>query len=170
MSTIINDNEIITDGEIKIQATDGKVLSLTAQNGMSDNKEITPLGKSELLDEIKNIDGSGSGIDADLFRGYAPDTLPAGIGVGQTWQDVTDNRSDGVTYTNTTGKPIMVGIRGYYNGTASDSLVVGYVDGNVVMRFACTYEIYGNFIVPNGSTYKVDKGSNATIANWWELR
>ena len=30
------------------------------------------------------------------------------IGVGQTWQDVTASRALGVTYTNTTGKPIHV--------------------------------------------------------------
>lgn len=28
------------------------------------------------------------------------------IGVNQTWQDVTASRTIGVTYTNTTGKPI----------------------------------------------------------------
>ena len=115
MSTIINDNEIITDGEIKIQATDGKVLSLTAQNGMSDNKEITPLGKSELLDEIKNIDGSGSGLDADLVRGLPADftanlsgngyqKLPNGLiiqwGVGKSQHDNGYTNTFPITFPN----------------------------------------------------------------------
>ena len=41
----------------------------------------------------------------------------AGIGVGQTWQDVGGSRSAGTSYQNTTGKPIMVAIRGNTNST-----------------------------------------------------
>ncbi len=33
-----------------------------------------------------------------------------GIGIGQTWQDLTASRTIGVTYTNTTGKPIFVAL------------------------------------------------------------
>ena len=35
------------------------------------------------------------------------------FGVGQTWKDLTASRVLGTTYTNTTGKPIVVCVRGY---------------------------------------------------------
>ena len=110
-------------------------------------------------------DGSGSGLDADLVRGYTPTTLPAGIGVGQTWQNVTASRSAGVTYTNTTGKPIMV-----FLGTGEtrsstyglDSWAVIYVD-NIIVASATNNNSHvtsgvpvssAQTIVPPGSTYK----------------
>src|SRR5690606_12694984 len=50
---------------------------------------------------------------ADLIAGKVPETqLPAmgGLGIGQTWQDVTASRASGVAYQNVTGKPIALSI------------------------------------------------------------
>lgn len=94
-------------------------------------------------------------------------TPAGGIGIGQTWQDVTSSRVGGTTYTNSTGKPIMVNIvrgqRGYVN---SISLTVG---GVVVARSVTASDAGSTMsaIVPNGATYILSAND---FDNWAELR
>ena len=95
------------------------------------------------------------------------------IGVGQTWQDVTSQRQAGITYTNTTGKPIQVLIQGLNNN--EDTEKTFYVDSKPIAIF------YGhsgfarrnmlNTIIPAGSTYKLNTLQNGgRIDVWAELR
>ena len=80
------------------------------------------------------------------------------FGVGQTWQNLTSSRASGVTYTNSTGKPILVLVNTAY-GTS-------IVDG-VTLRYAgVDSEGDWSFIVPSGSTYSV----TGNIRSWAELR
>ena len=94
-----------------------------------------------------------------------------GIGVGQTWQ--TPSRSAGTTYTNSTGKPILIVITGLANALNTWYTFI-YVDG-VQLTFAyggggasAYYYIPGSVIVPNGSTYSVTAVGGIQI--WAELR
>jgi hypothetical protein len=99
-------------------------------------------------------------------------TAPVGaLGVGQTWQNFTTvNRVSGTTYTNSTGKPIMV-ILGY-GRDGGWTVVVGGVS-----MFTAQHDGNNNngnavsFIVPNGVTY-VCTGSQgeANATRWTELR
>lgn len=89
------------------------------------------------------------------------------LGVGQTWQNVTASRALGVTYTNSTGKPITVSIRAF-----AGVLGTFIIDGLTVINFANNDPTYGNFysytvIIPNGSTYSM---TGSTIGSWFELR
>lgn len=111
------------------------------------------------------IDGTANTITA---------TATLALGVGQTWQDVTGSRAAGTTYTNATGKPIMVVIRPAFTNSQNVSGSVS-VSGVVVIDFAC-YVAATNppqypmtFIVPAGSTYILTL-SVATIGRWTELR
>lgn len=83
------------------------------------------------------------------------------LGVNQTWQDVAASRSSGVTYTNTTGKPIFVVVSG--NGSSSGSVVINGITIQSVTTniFSCP-----PFIVPDSSTYTVTWG----FLKWSELR
>lgn len=95
------------------------------------------------------------------------------IGVGQTWQDVTATRALTTTYTNSTGKPIMVNVRVTVNSVSTmalsvDSIAVAAVrndNGSVVSSTLSA-------IVPDGSTYNVTKSGagTGTINVWAELR
>jgi hypothetical protein len=87
------------------------------------------------------------------------------FGVGQTWQDVTASRSASVTYTNTTGKPIMINIRAV---TGSN---IGYitVDGVNTEVFTTMAANACSSIVPNGKTYVISSNI-AAIYQWFELR
>ena len=89
------------------------------------------------------------------------------IGVGQTWQIVS--RASGVTYTNTTGKPItaVVNIRDSGGDDPATAFVgaTRVIDNYNVFTGGATY----TFIIPAGSTYKFDYSPNPLIS-WVELR
>jgi hypothetical protein len=96
----------------------------------------------------------------------------AGIGFGQTWQTVT--RTSGVTYTNSTGKPIFVysaasGISSSNSNTTisvSGGTAILIAFGNNTVGFMGAY---GGFLVPNGATY-VLTDTNISSVTRWELR
>ena len=99
------------------------------------------------------------------------DASPLGIGFNQTWQDVTSSRSAGVTYTNTTNKPIVLSIvHTSINGTAITSLTVSGIE---VTRQqpdgAGLYTYKQQVIVPKDATYLFTLGSGS-ISYWRELR
>ena len=84
-----------------------------------------------------------------------------GLGYGQTWVNVTGQRSTDTIYTNNTNKPIFVFIR--LGGAANDVLI----DGNIVVGKGSTAShVNSTFIVPSGSTY-MTKGP---FTHWSELR
>lgn len=97
------------------------------------------------------------------------ETLVVPVGVGQTWQDVLGSRASGVTYTNTTGRPIMVSFQG-----ASSSGVPAHtisVNGLIVAREDQTsgaQDVSLAVIVPNGATYVCSSPSGVRM--WVELR
>jgi hypothetical protein len=93
-----------------------------------------------------------------------------GIGIGQTWQNVTGSRSGGSTYTNNTGKPIFVSVTS--DGEQAGVRII--VGGNEILRQSgalISGVMYANatFIVPNGVTYRADFTAGVKY-NWSELR
>lgn len=123
---------------------------------------------------------TATGIDADwdILRGVKG--LIYGLGVRQTWQDLTVSRalSSTVYYTNSTGGPIQVNVR----STQTNSIInmQGYVkpSGGSDLRVDNFYHgsetdgvlIIGSisFIVPDGDEYRVHTGF--TLDQWLELR
>ena len=81
----------------------------------------------------------------------------ASFGVGQTWQNLTSSRASGVTYTNTTGKPIQIYI---VTGTENRPLVI---DGVTIPVHG---ESMPQIIVPHTSSYRFD----GVVFTWAELR
>ena len=97
-------------------------------------------------------------------------TIPGGIGVDQTWQNVTSSRSSGTVYTNNTGKPIMVCVT---TAMGTNQRIEAEVGGVKIMDHGGS-TVYGAmginpFIVPNNTTYEVTT-TQGTIAIWAELR
>jgi hypothetical protein len=89
----------------------------------------------------------------------------ASVGYGQTWQNLTASRTSGTTYTNSTGKTIVVAIS--TSGTVALSITVGGVLVCSVPSLTASNIVGGNAIVPNGATYVV---SCSGISVWAELR
>ena len=90
------------------------------------------------------------------------------FGIGQTYQDVTSSRTSGVTYTNSTNRPIQIIVE-----VASIDAELNTVEVGGVVIASGDWGIYGmspafTFTVPIGSTYKLT--TNTTITRWVELR
>ena len=105
----------------------------------------------------------------------------ASIGIGQTWQDVTSERHTGVTYTNTTGRPIFISVYMNSNAQGGSSAVEIFVDGKFVggqyagRMGGITVFLSARAIVPPGSTYsaktsRTQEGSHQDASSWLELR
>jgi len=93
------------------------------------------------------------------------------VGGAQSWVGVTSSRTVNTSYTNNTGRPIMVAIA----GDAVDGGISAQVSANgsawvPVGRFGEVglMESSVNFIVPNGHHYRVN--GNVNLLFWSELR
>jgi len=113
-------------------------------------------------DKVECTEFKHNGIDVGGF-----------IGVGQTWQNVTASRVLGTTYTNSTGRPLMVTITATNLNTNSwafaiDGANTAYASGTgnsaTANKTLC-------LVVPNGSTYSANITSGScALTKWNELR
>lgn len=113
---------------------------------------------------------------ADSCTGNAASATTC-VGVGQTWQNLQASRAINTTYTNSTGKPIMVVIAMRDYRDSQNGGGTAYVDGVLAARSGGYSDAYTittsmSFIVPNGSTYIVyPVEGNYDVNNMWsELR
>ena len=127
----------------------------TAGQGCSPNGLVAQDGSGALLSCVSGV-----------WTGYG------GIGVGQTWQNVTYSRASGVSYFNNTGKPIQISIT--YPDTGGGTAFAGAIVNWVSVVPTVLYDIGTstgsfsiNLIIPNNSMYAAAGGP---IAGWWELR
>ncbi|MFY3134211.1 phage tail protein [Achromobacter ruhlandii] len=93
------------------------------------------------------------------------------FGVDQTLQDVTASRVFGVTYTNTTGRPIVLYVS--TSGTTATSGLMGRINGldaAFITRDGTAGALALSMIVPAGATYLVQNISSITGAIWREYR
>jgi len=124
---------------------------------------------------------SGDGTIAGLSSGGLPSGVVTStnlnssvvpIGADQTWTNVTSSRATGTTYTNTTGRPIMVVV----SPTASGGLIGTFnIAGSAVGVVQHTPSGGGGggpffYIIPNNVSYSVTNNANFAIATWYELR
>jgi hypothetical protein len=127
---------------------------------------IQPTGSTLTLSKIASTDAQ------KLYSGTVPTfTVPpaAGLGVGQTWQNVKNSRVADRDYKNDTGAPIMVALSFYLQ---HDRTLSVYVDNlQILTTGSPADDSYHNltFVVPNNSTYKVTK-NGGDINIWAELR
>jgi hypothetical protein len=96
-----------------------------------------------------------------------------GLGVNQTWQDVTGSRAMGTTYTNSTGKPIQICINMAISLTSQSGTATLTISSTVISIYTSQYsnKQATNHIIPNGGTYSIaQSGGSMTIERWMELR
>lgn len=100
------------------------------------------------------------------------------FGVGQTWTDVTGTRTPGVTYQNTTPKPIAIVLNAYQGGGGVLSFETGPAAGSLTQIGTGFYDAtsggagsvfasQGPFPVPPGHFYKY---TGTTPVFWKEMR
>ena len=142
-------------------------LSATTLNTTAITGITTPLTRAQGGTGLSAAGASGNVLTSDGTNWTS--TSSQSLGVGQTWQLFTINtqRFAGTTYTNNTGKPIIVHI-GVSSGGASTYAYTITVDGVALYYSAYAY-VVGDTVVPPGSTYVVTP-SLGNLANWAELR
>nr|WP_306803982.1 phage tail protein [Providencia sp. PROV037] len=116
----------------------------------------------------KRVNGNYGGTVEVPMTGGTIALVEQTIGINQTWKNLTSSRSVGVSYTNTSNKPILVVLTGQGEGDNSAKIAVD----NVTVAILGGIKIYSinrgvSFIVPPGSKYLVE--STAVIAVWSEL-
>lgn len=104
------------------------------------------------------------------YGGQAFSTL-SGVGYSQTWQDVSSSRAVGVTYYNTTGKPILVAAT-FTNGTANS--VMGLTINGVSVAAGSNNNASGAggfclMIPPSFSYTTYTNVGSLTLVTWREL-
>lgn len=161
---ILNSTSDIAVGEFTITADTPLVMGMQAVT-VSD-PILQPIGSTLTLSKIASTDAQ------KIYSGTVPTfTVPAaaGIGVGQTWQNVTNNRQSGRDYTNDTGKPIMIALSFYLPHDRLATVYVGSVPVLVANSPATNNWINLTTVVPNNTTYKIDENGWSYVL-WTELR
>jgi hypothetical protein len=103
------------------------------------------------------------------FSLQAPQWGQVFAGNNAVYNNVTTSRSLGTTFTNSTGKPILViATVGF---TVAGSTVSAVVNGILVSQYemGVNFEVAMTFVVPPGETYAVEVTSSGILALWFEL-
>ena len=94
------------------------------------------------------------------------------FGMGQTWQNVTANRVQGTTYTNSTGKIIFIYVANRETSTVTNAVMKININGQQLFfngggaGSSGAYKTASAFLpIPHGTTYSVD-----AFFDFWELR
>ncbi|WP_272573306.1 phage tail-collar fiber domain-containing protein [Providencia sp. PROV259] len=116
----------------------------------------------------KRINNTYGGTVEVPYQGGTIALVEQTMGINQSWKNVTSARNVGVSYTNTTKKPIFIALTGQAEGDGSAKITVD----NVTVATLGGIKIYSinrgiSFIVPAGSKYFVE--STAIITAWSEL-
>lgn len=92
------------------------------------------------------------------------------FGYGQTIQDLTGSRSIGTTFTNTTGRSILVNVNCTSTaGSQSIKMTIGGIIFIGASQSGAGLSVAGLFIIPHGETYVLNAGSY-TLNKWLEIR
>jgi len=121
--------------------------------------------------KIKNIINAKQ-TDAAVTEKAVSDLVEAnkGLGVDQTWQDMKSQRQNGVIYTNTTGRAIMILVS--QQQSSSSQTCELEINGKRVLKNVSYGTADGCIIsalIPAGATYKVIY-KNYPPLEWQELR
>jgi hypothetical protein len=172
---VTSDIQSQLDGKQSVDATLTALAStLTAANKIPYATSIDVAGELDFKDEDDMASNSATAVPSQQsVKAYIDNELAgieAGIGYGQSWQNMIGSRASGVSYQNTTGKPIMVAA--VCNAVSGGATISGQVSSDNVTFITVSFGQgwYGadgvSFIVPPNHYYKV----NGSIQIWSELR
>ena len=160
---IVNSTSDIAVADFTIAVDTAVVMAMQAV--VVSDSILQPIGSTLTLSKIASTDAQR------LYSGTMPTFTVAsasGIGVGQTWRNVTNDRAKETPYQNTTGKPIMVVVLpASYNivtlYVSSDN--INWVNIGIGSAFGSSDNSIGG-IVPVQHWYK----TSGNHRNWAELR
>lgn len=154
---------IATQAASSVTITGGSITGITdlavADGGtgsstLTANAVLLGNGTSALQTVAPSTSGNVLTSNGTTWTSAAP---TGGIGDGQTWQDVTSSRAMGTTYTNSTGKPIMLVARALRNAVSTAGIGITMNGILIPICFSTNSdggnEAVGSIIIPIGATY-----------------
>nr|DAK15198.1 MAG TPA: tail collar fiber protein [Caudoviricetes sp.] len=187
-----NDITLKVDNNVVLATRNWAISNFAAKNHNHDERyvkkddiPVAPQAATETEAGIVKLKNSitGSLADTAVSEKAAKEYMDknASIGIGQTWQEVTSERHTGVTYTNTTGRPIFISVYMNSNSQGGSSAVEIFVDDKLISgQYAgrmggITVYLSACAIVPSGSTYSAKTsrtldGLYQDASIWMELR
>jgi hypothetical protein len=166
--------DFVIGGSTKATITSGGNLAVTGAITSAGVPVVTTTGTQTLTNKTLSSNTEGttqSNGDNSTKLATTAYVQNMGLGWGQTWQNLVGSRGFNSTYTNSTGKPIMVAVVCVSAGGGFDPTVV--VQGVNVGRFGAATNngsySWASFIVPPGHDYSIN-ASSASLASWTELR
>ena len=173
-ASAFNANDIVelrvTAGEMTNLATAGANSNITSLTGLT-----TALSTAQGGTNVSSAGASGNVLTSNGTNWVS--SAQAGLGYGQTWQNVTSSRALGTTYTNSSGKPIQVNAWTTANGSPTGNTDITITVSGTAVAFNSSYHgtAAGNWspfvsaIVPVGATYTVTADTYSSFT-WMELR
>lgn len=128
------------------------------------------VSKGQLFPYIKSIDGSGSGLDADLVDGVEGSLLGLG-GANYSYVDETANRALGATYTSPSTKAIQALIQ--VSGMTAGAFLEFYIGTTLVYKVEASANGNASLscIVTPGVSYKCQTSDAVgNLVTWMELK
>lgn len=183
MSTQDADTVAITGGSI------AGITDLAVADGGTGASTLTGVvignGTSAMTAVAPGTSGNILASNGTAWQSVAPTAIPdtPSLGVGQTWQNLSESRSLATTYTNSTGKPIQI-----YVKVTSTLAETANIPSGAILRATINGETFADvgislastsgtahptfsLVIPNGDTYRftvISTSSSALV--WWELR
>jgi hypothetical protein len=148
---------------------------LTAGADATAPADVTRLGQVNAAIAVGVTTATTNATTAATNNATAAAAAAALGGTSQSYQDVFASRAAGVTYTNSTGRPIVVIATGVSSGgSPQQGSLTGSVNSAIIyytspFSNAGNYEHTISFIVPIGATYSVAL-ANLALSRWTELR
>ena len=134
----------------------------TGASSITANSVILGNGTSALSGNLVAPSTSGNVLTSNGTT-WTSATPAGGIGIGQTWQDVTSSRAIGTTYTNSTGKPIMLVGQANRSGASTAGLNITISGVTVPLCYNSNSgggnSAVGSIIIPTGATYVLSVSS-----------
>jgi len=160
-----------------ITSLSGLTTALSVDQGGTGSANLTA-NSVVIGNGVSAVSGVAPGTSGNVLTSNGTSWTSAitlGVGIGQTWQNVTGSRSLNTAYTNSTGKPIMVGV--FYTSLGTSNNLTAVVDSVTVagMVFSLSFGTLAtgdsfSFIVPAGASYQINSSAAPTINAWSELR
>ena len=171
---VVHDGVTVGGFPVAARANADGTISLIKKDGASAGT-INALGLFNNTLTSTNTNQALTAAQGKVLKDLADTKLDAtsAFGVGQTWQNMTASRVVGTTYTNTSGRPIMVSVQGTPSGSTSFQLALRVNDSVVFSDSGWD----NNERLPTGVVVMIMNGDSYSVSvnklnmtSWWELR
>ena len=169
---VVHDGVTVGGHPVAARANADGTISLIKKDGTSAGT-INALGLFNNTLTSTNTNQALTAAQGKVLKDALDTTITSSFGVGQTWQNMTASRVVGTTYTNTSGRPIMVSVQGTPQGSTSFQIALRVNDSVVFSdsgwdnneRLPTGVVV----MIMNGDSYSVSV-NKISMTSWWELR